>query len=72
MTLWQTGIAAYEQVEPLSRAEQTLVGVLDQSAVLLSGMNWLKWLLLERRQFEGRERVLQRLDAIIARLPAIC
>ena len=70
VTMWQTGIAAYEQIEPLSRSEQTLVGVLDQSAVLLSGLNWLKWLLLERRQFECRQRVLQRLDAIIGRLPA--
>ncbi|MHB8973916.1 MAG: phosphotransferase [Pirellulaceae bacterium] len=67
-TLWQAGIAAYEQVDPLSPAEHTLIGVLDQSAVLLSGMNWLKWLLLERRQFECRERVLQRLDAIVWRL----
>jgi hypothetical protein len=48
-----------------------LVGVLDQSAVLLSGLNWLKWLLLERRQFECRQRVLQRLDVIIGRLPAL-
>ncbi len=70
VTMWQTGIAAYEQIEPLSRSEQTLVGVLDQSAVLLSGLNWLKWLLLERRQFECRQRVLQRLDAIIGRLLA--
>ncbi|MHB0959058.1 MAG: phosphotransferase [Pirellulaceae bacterium] len=68
--LWETGIAAYEQIAPLSCAERALIGVLDQSTVLLSGMNWLKWLLLEGRQFTCPERVVQRLDAIMARLPA--
>ena len=67
-TLWQTGIAAYEQIEPLSAADRALIAVFDQSTVLLSGMNWLKWLLLERRQFECWGRVLQRLDTIIARM----
>jgi Ser/Thr protein kinase RdoA (MazF antagonist) len=67
-TLWEIGIAAYERIEPLSDADRALIAVFDQSTVLLSGMNWLKWLLLERRQFECWSRVLQRLDTIIARM----
>ncbi len=65
---WQAGVAAYEQAAPLADAERALVPVLDRSAILLGGMNWLKWLLLEGRSFRARERVLRRLDAIIARL----
>jgi Ser/Thr protein kinase RdoA (MazF antagonist) len=65
---WRVALAAYEQVAPLREDEQTLIRVLDQSAVLLSGMSWLRWLLLEHRQFPAWERVLQRLDAIIRRL----
>jgi Ser/Thr protein kinase RdoA (MazF antagonist) len=67
-TLWEIGIAAYERIESLSDADRALIAVFDQSTVLLSGMNWLKWLLLERRQFECWSRVLQRLDTIIARM----
>ncbi len=67
-TLWQIGVAAYEQIEPLSAADRALIAVFDQSTVLLSGMNWLTWLLLQRRQFECWGRVLQRLDTIIARM----
>jgi homoserine kinase type II len=67
-TLWEIGIAAYERIEPLSDTDRALIAVFDQSTVLLSGMNWLKWLLLERRQFECWGRVLQRLDTIIARM----
>jgi hypothetical protein len=40
----------------------------DVSSVVLSGMNWLNWLLLEGRQFEATEQVRRRLDAILRRL----
>lgn len=66
---WQVALEAYEQVVPLRDGERTLIRVLDQSTVLLSGMSWLRWLLCEHRQFPSWERVLQRLDAIIRRLP---
>jgi Ser/Thr protein kinase RdoA (MazF antagonist) len=67
-TLWQLGLAAYEQIETLAESDRALVPVFDQSAVLLAGLNWLKWLLVERRQFDNWQRVLQRLDAIVARM----
>ena len=34
-------------------------------------MHWLKWLLLERRQFGDGSRVLNRLDGVIARLNVV-
>lgn len=65
---WQAGLAAYEAVRPLSPGERTLVAAFDQSSVLLSGMNWLTWLYVERRRFESLERVAQRLREIVPRL----
>jgi Ser/Thr protein kinase RdoA (MazF antagonist) len=63
---WGRAIDAYQSVRPLSEAEAALVGILDRSGVLLSGMAWL-----ERRYFEGipfTERALERLLRIAARL----
>ena len=69
---WHAALEAYEQREPLTAAERELIVVLDRSAVLLSGLNWLKWLLLERRQFGDQSRVRQRLAAIIHRIRSCC
>ena len=66
-TLWDAGFAAYETVTPLSAAEKDLAETIDHATVLLSGMNWLKWLFLEQRHFEAAERVGQRLDALLER-----
>ncbi len=68
---WRVATAAYEQIAPLCDGEAALIRALDQSTVLLSGMSWLRWLLLEHRQFPTWEPVLQRLDAIIRRLQHI-
>jgi len=68
---WKIGLAAYEQMEPLSDDERALIPVFDRSSVVLSGMNWLRWLLLERREFADRQCVLRRLDTIIARMAAM-
>jgi Ser/Thr protein kinase RdoA (MazF antagonist) len=69
---WAAAVDAYRTVRPLSAAESTLVGVLDQSGVLLSGMAWL-----ERPDFwrpqpaEFRTRLLERLERIAARAEAL-
>jgi Ser/Thr protein kinase RdoA (MazF antagonist) len=63
---WGKAIDAYQSVRPLSREEAALVGILDRSGVLLSGMTWL-----ERRYFECisfTERALERFQRIAARL----
>jgi Ser/Thr protein kinase RdoA (MazF antagonist) len=63
---WGNAMEAYQAVRPLSAAEVALVGILDRSGLLLSGMAWL-----ERRYFDGisfTERALERLQRIAARL----
>jgi len=66
--LWQCGLAAYESVGPLSTDDQRLVRAYDESGVLLSGINWLKWVFFQGRQFENRQAVLSRFDEITCRL----
>ena len=63
-----SGLAAYEAIRPLAADERALLAAFDRSGVLLSGLNWLTWLYLERRTFDDSTRVLARLDEIIARL----
>ena len=65
---WQRGLAAYQRIRPLQASERSLIGVYDRSAVALSGMNWLWWLAIEGRRFDGPDAILQRLDRNMARL----
>jgi Ser/Thr protein kinase RdoA (MazF antagonist) len=65
---WDSGLAAYKQVRPLSTAELAMIELFDQSGVLLSGMTWLDWVLLQGRVFKNREGVLARLRSIVGRL----
>jgi len=65
---WQDGLAAFEHVYPLSDDERLLVRAYDESGVLLSGLNWLRWVFLEDRQFDDRAKVLKRFDEITCHL----
>jgi homoserine kinase type II len=65
---WQTAMTAYESQRPLSADERALVSVFDQSTALLSGMNWLTWIYVDRRDFAAQEAVVGRLDVTIERL----
>lgn len=65
---WDAALAAYQRARPLTSDELLLVAVLDRSGTLLSGMTWLEWCCLERRQFADRPRVAARLAAIVRRL----
>lgn len=65
--LWRLGLEAYEKVFPLSEDERRLVTVFDESGVLLSGMNWLRWIYLEQRRFDDRPAVIARLDELLVR-----
>lgn len=68
---WHIGLAAYQQVRPLCASELRLLTAFDVSAVVLSGLNWLTWLILEHRQFERMTRVYERLDEILERLDGL-
>ncbi len=59
---------AYNSVRPLQANERQVLDAYDSSARLLTGVQWLRWIVLESRHFEhGRleshlQQVLQRLN----------
>jgi Ser/Thr protein kinase RdoA (MazF antagonist) len=65
---WTVALAAYQTVRRLSADELTLVGVLDRSGTLLSGMTWLARRYLANTAFAHPERVVARLERIAKRL----
>ena len=65
---WIGGIQAYQQVRPLGPAELRSLPAFDHSTVLLSGMNWLRWLFVEGRRFEKVAWVMARLDETLGRV----
>jgi len=66
--LRQCGLDAYQSVRPLSTDDRWLIEVFARSSTLLAGMNWLKWICVDGREFDDRQRVLGRIYEIIARL----
>jgi len=62
------GIEAYSSVRALTSEEQAAIPVFRDSAVVLSGFQWLRWLSLEQRTFENSDGVANRLAAIITSL----
>ena len=65
---WRLGLNAYLEIRSLSSPELELTRILDSSSVLLSGLNWLRWIYLEGRSFTQKNTIQQRLSAILARL----
>ena len=66
--LRNVGLAAYGRIRPLSLDEEALVGPLDEATVVLGAANWLKWLYLDKKQFENLDAVAQRLAKLVERL----
>jgi len=54
---WEFAIDHYCQHRPLNSFEIQFAFALNQCADLLSSLNWLKWILVERRQFESWDNV---------------
>ncbi|HEY2761371.1 MAG TPA: phosphotransferase [Pirellulales bacterium] len=67
-SVWKHGLTAYQQYHPLTDAELQLVRAYDESTVLLSGINWLRWVFDEGRTFSNPTAVLARFDQNAARL----
>lgn len=65
---WQIGLGAYQSVQRLTDDELFLVKAFDRSASLLSPLQWLEWIYVERRQFADRGRVMSRLNELLPRL----
>jgi Ser/Thr protein kinase RdoA (MazF antagonist) len=68
---WDIALGAYCSIRPLSAAEHSLVGVLDRSGVLLSGMGWLERPFAFDQPAEFQSRVLERLERIAVRAEAL-
>lgn len=69
--LRRVALSTYAHTRVLSEQELLLVNIYDRSSTVLSGMNWLQWICLERRHFPSREHVLARLDEILQRLASL-
>jgi Ser/Thr protein kinase RdoA (MazF antagonist) len=68
---WDVAIDAYQSVRPLTSDELTLVGVLDRSGTLLSGMTWLARRFFADLTLLQPQRVVGRMQKIAARLSAL-
>lgn len=64
----QVAMAAYTSVRGLSSAELQIAGAIDAGNVVLSGILWLEWLLVERRTFADFAAIAERLQTGMTRL----
>ncbi len=62
------GLGAYAKVRALSLEEEALIPILDESTTVLGAANWLKWLYVEKKQFEDEEAVARRLAQLVRRI----
>lgn len=62
-------LEAYSRRRPLADEAQALVGFLDAAGVVCAIDNWFRWTVEERRMFADMNRVLERIDRLLARLP---
>lgn len=63
-----TGLKAYCRIRPFSPQEEALIPLLDEATVILGAANWLKWLYLDRKQFENRDGAALRLSQLVQRI----
>lgn len=59
---------AYDRLNPLSPTEYRLVELFDQTEVLLSGMTWIDWIVVQGRRFSDPAEVVRRMERICSRL----
>jgi homoserine kinase type II len=69
---WKVGLEAYQRIRPLTSVEEELVAVFDRSNYLLGGLNWVRWLFVERRHFDNQSGVVERISEIAHRLRGWC
>jgi Ser/Thr protein kinase RdoA (MazF antagonist) len=62
------GLGAYERIRPLSWKEEGLVGVLDETGVIIAVATWLKWLYRENKEFEDRAGAAHHLSTLVQRM----
>ncbi len=64
----QSAFDCYHEIRPLSETDRAIVELLDESGLLLSAVNWLTWLYVERRDMGPPAPIVHRLDAILSRM----
>jgi Ser/Thr protein kinase RdoA (MazF antagonist) len=65
---WQTGLAAYRSVRPLSDSEEALARALDRTGAVLGIANWVRWLYQEGRAFDDPAAARRRLRDLVERV----
>lgn len=65
---WEVALENYSRVRPLSVTEQAMLMPFYSSELLLSGATWLDWLLVHRRRFANRQKVIKRVEMIERRM----
>lgn len=66
--LWEVGLELYQHGSRLTPELVEVVPWLHGAGTVLGAIYWLKWLAIERRQFESTERVNQRLNWLLRSL----
>lgn len=62
--LRQFSLDAYRSVRPLSETEIHTIDVLIAIGPVVAGLSWLRWLLIEKKEFDSEEAVISRLATI--------
>lgn len=65
---WEIALQAYRTLRPFSDDDQRLAKVIDGSSQVIAGLNWIRWLLVEKRSFENPSLVRERINRIAQRL----
>lgn len=68
---WQAGLAAYATVRKIPEEESQAIPALDLAGTILGACNWLRWIYVEHRAFESRERVMRRFCSLAAHANSI-
>ncbi len=59
---------AYAAANPLTQADLRLINLIDDSSLVIAGLNWVRWLCVENRTFPNPTKVLERMQKILERL----
>jgi Ser/Thr protein kinase RdoA (MazF antagonist) len=68
LALRNAGLDAYDREAGLSSEERAVVDVLDRTGAIVSLMNWLRWVYLDKRDFAGDDRVGARIAGLVRRV----
>ncbi len=68
---WQHGLAAYAEKRQLSVDEVRAVTALDAAGTLLAGCNWIRWIYVDKRQFDNPTQVTSRFARLVERAKSI-